>query len=91
MDVVKPVAVVDNDVMPGPRHSLRHRLLPSLLSRFLAATAGVSATQRPLLLPLMRLLLPPLIQSPFPWLLPLPAVMVMTCCSAKVYFSQHST
>ncbi len=33
--VVKPVAVVNNDAMPGPRHSLCRRSLPSLLSRFL--------------------------------------------------------
>ncbi len=31
--VVVPVAIIDNDVMPGPRRSLRSRSLPSLSSR----------------------------------------------------------
>ncbi len=33
--VVKLVAVVDNNAMPGPRRSLHHQSLPSLLSCFL--------------------------------------------------------
>jgi hypothetical protein len=33
IEVIIPVAVVNNDAMPGPRRSLRRRLLPSLLSR----------------------------------------------------------
>jgi hypothetical protein len=64
IEVVVPVAIVDNDAMPGPRRSLCCRLLPSLLSRcFLDATDGVSAARHPLL--------PPLMQSLFPRLLPL--------------------
>ncbi len=69
--VVVPVAIVDNDAMPGPRRSLRRWSLPSLLSRcFLAG--GVSAgRRRPLLPPSMWPLLPPSMRSLFPRLLPL--------------------
>ena len=41
--VVVPVAIVDNDAMPGPRRSLRRRSLPSLLSR--CFLAGISAAR----------------------------------------------
>ena len=88
--VVVPVAIVDNNRMPGLCQSLRCRSLPSLLSR--CFLAGVSAgRQRPLLPPSMWPLLPPLMRSLFPRLLPLTAAMVMTCCSEKVYFSRHFT
>jgi hypothetical protein len=66
--VVVPVAIVDNEAMPGPRQSLRRWSLPSLL--FQCFLAAVSATrQRPLLPPLTWLLLLPSMRSLFPWLL----------------------
>jgi hypothetical protein len=68
--VVVPVAIVDNDVMPGLRRSLCRRSLLSLLSQ--CFLVGVSAAQRrPLFPPSMWPLLSLSMRSLFPRLLPL--------------------